>query len=568
MSFPSNQNASLILKGTLDQVRLGTESPLPADKFFELFVPDQHLKDRELSVEQISEGVIGGGLDGGIDAFYLFVNDVLAEEDIELDAFRNRPTISIKIYQSKTENGFGQDTWLKLIPTITDLLDLSVDLTAKTESYNSDLLGIMRRFRQIHEYLLTKSPRLDISIVYASYASEVHVAAPVKGAEDTLVQNVLALFPGAAVSIEYLSATQLLDLYQRSPAQIVVLPFTGSVIIGSNSYVVLVKLGDYVNGVIDEEKKLRVGLLDANVRDFQTLTADVNKEIFHALENPGGSEDFWWLNNGITIVASGATVNGNQLVLSDTKIVNGLQTTHVLYEYAQSMIFEIGSEERVVLVKVLVTDDEDTRDRIIRATNRQTPISPVFLSATEPFHRNLESYLLTKGWYYDRRKNHYRLQGKPSHRIVSMRHIAQAYMATALQRPNDARGRPLSVVKKEYELVFNSSKPIDVYLKALEVTSMVDELLTVVAPNTRTNIRFAVAMLAVSQLVGSIYYDDSMLSRINVASLTEDDVQNLALFTMSALADYMRRELVEPDVGAKSKEFDQDLLLLWDASNS
>lgn len=57
---------------------------------------------------------------------------------------------------------------------------------------------------------------------------------------------------------------------------------------------------------------------------------------------------------------------------------------------------------RSVLVRILVTgDDSHTRDRVIRATNRQTSVPAASLRATEGIQRDIEAFFHGRGWYYD-----------------------------------------------------------------------------------------------------------------------------------------------------------------------
>jgi hypothetical protein len=46
--------------------------------------------------------------------------------------------------------------------------------------------------------------------------------------------------------------------------------------------------------------------------------------------------DFWWLNNGITIIATDFSQHGKTLYLDDLQIVNGLQTSFVIDKYFKS----------------------------------------------------------------------------------------------------------------------------------------------------------------------------------------------------------------------------------------
>jgi AIPR protein len=123
---------------------------------------------------------------------------------------------------------------------------------------------------------------------------------------------------------------------------------------------------------------------------------------------------------------------------------------------------------KVVLVRVIVTTDSEIADRVIRATNSQIYIPPSQLKATEKIHRDIEDFMKKYELYYDRRKNHYKMQGKPIQRIVSIPELAQAVLAAALGRPADARARPSSVLNNdaEYQKVFSDKYPISLYPKA------------------------------------------------------------------------------------------------------
>ena len=62
------------------------------------------------------------------------------------------------------------------------------------------------------------------------------------------------------------------------------------------------------------------------------------RQIQDSLEHYGG-EDFWWLNNGITILAESAQfVTVKELRISHPEIVNGLQLSliHICYLYQQT----------------------------------------------------------------------------------------------------------------------------------------------------------------------------------------------------------------------------------------
>ena len=108
------------------------------------------------------------------------------------------------------------------------------------------------------------------------------------------------------------------------------------------------------------------------MRDYQG-SVNVNKDIKESLEK-GTKEDFWWLNNGVTILASQISVSGKEVVIENPEIVNGLQTSNEIYNYYKS---GGNDSERSVLIRIICPQSEDSRDKIIKATNSQTIIPSV-----------------------------------------------------------------------------------------------------------------------------------------------------------------------------------------------
>jgi hypothetical protein len=247
--------------------------------------------------------------------------------------------------------------------------------------------------------------------------------------------------------------------------------------------------------------QIRKNLFEANVRDYQGSN-QVNEEIQHSLVE-SGKEDFWWLNNGVTIVSTKAVQSSKVLTIEDPQIVNGQQTSTEIFNYFYAE--PRASEVRSVMVRVIVTTDSATRDKVIKATNRQTSITPASLRATDKIHRDIEEYLAPFGIYYDRRKNSQKNLGRPVEKIISISLLAQAIMAIVLQRPDSARARPSSLLKKDedYQQLFSGDYPIEVYLVVAKLIKSVQSYLRslpTLQPKDKTNLTFYVAMHAASTL--------------------------------------------------------------------
>jgi hypothetical protein len=153
------------------------------------------------------------------------------------------------------------------------------------------------------------------------------------------------------------------------------------------------------------------------------------------------------LNNGITILASRISITGDVASIADPQIVNGLQTSTQISNYFDEPGHK--ADERSVMVKIVSSDDEEVRDKIIKATNSQNAVQPATLRATDKIQRDIEATLKGLGLFYDRRKNLYKNEGKPADKIVSIPLMSQVLMSILLGRPDDARARPSSLIKDD-----------------------------------------------------------------------------------------------------------------------
>jgi hypothetical protein len=207
----------------------------------------------------------------------------------------------------------------------------------------------------------------------------------------------------------------------------------------------------------------------------------------------------------VTIIASDTNYSGKQLTIKDPQVVNGLQTSHEIF---QILAKGVGTEdERNVLVRVIVPRTPASYERIVRATNSQTTMPSASLRATDPIHRNIEDYLRSHELYYERRKNYYKNEGRPRDKIVSIPYLSQAVMAIVLGQPNDARARPSTLIKNdhEYKRVFDPKLPIEIFPMCVKVVKRVELALKEAGLTSAdvNNLRFYVAFFAVRRSLKS-----------------------------------------------------------------
>lgn len=487
-------NDQIVLEKIIAEKCRESGEVISPSEYFEIYSAEQILKHHNLTYDEILSGVVAESRDGGIDSIYTFVNGELLKEDTKVNSAQKQNTIELYIIQSKTTSGFSESAITKFRETAEDLFNLSDDINLHKDRYNEELRECVSLFSNAYSQLAKNLPKLLVKYFYVTQGDDLHPN--VKGKVAKLEQCIKKLFGGSEFAFEFVGASKLLEMTRDNPLTTRILEISESPIsTESGSYVCLVGLRKYFEFISDSGAMAR-SLFESNVRDYQGSVV-VNTAIRKTLENKQ-SEDFWYLNNGVTIITPKAIPAGRKITIEDPQIVNGLQSSHEIYRHFSEHSEDIDGDKRSVLVRVICEEDEEARDRIIRATNSQTSIPPASLRSADEIHRNIEDYFGFNGYFYDRRKNFYKNQRKPISKIISIGYLAQAFIAIVLQKPDDARARPSTLLNSDdkYSDIFSRATPIDVYLKVIVILKSVEFFLKEksVDRKTLTNIKFHMAM--------------------------------------------------------------------------
>jgi hypothetical protein len=145
-------------------------------------------------------------------------------------------------------------------------------------------------------------------------------------------------------------------------------------------------------------------LLDQNVRYFLTLDNAVNQEIKNTLVT-GNLHDFWFLNNGLTIVADQVITieNGcHPITLVNPQIVNGAQTAKVVFHVGAETL--TGLSNGTIAIKLIESSNRAFIEKIAIASNTQSRIFGRDLRANDHIQTKLASAIATYGYFYKRKR--------------------------------------------------------------------------------------------------------------------------------------------------------------------
>jgi len=517
-------NNTIILAKCLEEYKTSNEFHLADSDLFELFVITQITKQYDISQEDLEDSIVDGGQDGGIDSLLVMYNDDPIKSRDELGDMKITSSGQMLVFfvQSKTEKSFTESTLDKLLVSTPIIFDLSKKEDELLKRFNAALVDKIMLFRDMWVACAAKGASIKIGYYYACKSNENDVGKAFIDKVQQLKTVTAQSVAGSELSYLNLSSKQLFELFRSRVPEELKLTFKGTPLPitytgGTIGYIGVVKLNDYQKFIFDDQGNVRESLFESNVRHFQG-DVDVNKTIRTTLEKDL-TRDFWWLNNGITIIASRAGHVGDSLTLKGVQIVNGLQTSFSIASYYKIL----EREERSILVKVIISEDKETIDKIISATNSQTAVSVYSLRATDDVQREIELYFEGKGYFYDRRKNYYRNKGKPIARIFSIQNAAQAINTIINRNPSTARARPTSLIKdgKLYSSIFDRGTNYQVYLNCCLIYQAVKKYVqTHFAEKANrqqaSNFLYHITRIAVSVLLSKAYYSTGDVAGINV----------------------------------------------------
>ena len=214
----------------------------------------------------------------------------------------------------------------------------------------------------------------------------------------------------------------------------------------------------------------------SNIRDFKGYNA-INKGIRDTYEKH--PKNFWFYNNGITIVCTKYELKESCVTIKAPQIVNGCQTATTIYNcWKSSNPYDKENIDGTILVKIIQDSKAEKRKEITKYTNSQNAVSGKDFFALDVFRSELKKNFKAMGYFYEIQTNSskwltakYPGNSKYTHlfdakfsksNAISAKEITQTYVATLLKMPAKAKniGQFMPGCEK-YGKVFNENTPVD-----------------------------------------------------------------------------------------------------------
>jgi hypothetical protein len=408
----------------------------------------------------------GGGNDTALDGIAIIVNDhlVTSKEAVDfLIKHLNRLDVRFIFIQSKYQKKFDQNGISKTMLGVYDFFEKNPNLQANDN---------IEHLREIYSYIysktieMEKSPTCEINYVtLGEWNGDKNLEGTIKSFKKRLEgTNLFSKIYFTPIDGKHLKRIYK-ELRKRIAREVefsrnTVLPEIPGV---SQAYIGIMKGEEYLKLICDEDEILQRNLFYDNVRDFQGYNT-VNTEINKSIEDHMSTMRFSLLNNGITIVAKSVNRVGDKFKIQDYQIVNGCQTSHILY-YNRNKL----GDSLYLPIKLIATDDTELANEITKGTNRQTEVKPEAFQALKSFQKDLEEFYSSMRkktsipLYYERRSKQYDSESVKKNEIVTIPLQVNCFISMFLQEPHSTHRYYGELLKTYGNKIFGGSHKLMPY---------------------------------------------------------------------------------------------------------
>ena len=454
----------------------GISSSLSEEKQFEIFA--NYCVIRSFYPEEFDASLItSDDVDAGIDGICFLIDGELITTLMEAKEILKRPkrNIPVMIYfmQSKSGDTYDKGEILKFGQGVNDFIAENSELPqGDFISNQKEIFNLL-----IDNVSKIQNGRADVRLRYITNSNN-PIASEIEATRSTILRELQNSGIFNEANFEYVGLNELISLWDRTRNSITAVfetkqlsPYPAMPGV-SEAYLAIVPLKEYVEKILlDEEHNLRIHIFEDNVRSFLGTNNSVNKLIKETLLSGTVQDRFGILNNGITIIASDVRVQNDKISIENYQIVNGCQTSNVLFEN-----YNLLRSSAMITVRVIEANDSDVISEVVRATNSQSKVEETQFISYENIIRRIEKYFAATEdipgeevkLYFERRIAQYKNTDIPKRRVFSIPETCRAVGAMFLNKPEMAYRYPTKMIVTESDKLLNPrNKEIVFYTAAI-----------------------------------------------------------------------------------------------------
>ena len=395
----------------------------------------------DLDVSEAEQYITDGGSDGGFDAAY-----IVEGSDLQLN---------VVLFQSKytrdlsTDCNFPANAIEKAVNTVSCVFDPSTKINLNARS--------LEKVNEIRSFIL------DGRIPYVTFVM-LNNGLIWNNDGKNYIEN--RFKNQKQVNFVYFNHNDIVKFINRSSKINAQLALTGKAVQEDFNYksVILGKVA--VSEIHKLMKEYGDALLEKNIRRYLGKNS-VNTGIINTLINIHKNQNFFFYNNGVTLICEKMSYNGLQnqdwiVKLDGLQIINGGQTCKTIYQTMEDNPV-VDYSKVYVLVRIYeVNDDENIVQDITYATNSQNPVDLRDLKSNDDRQVLLESSAKELGYVYKRKRDNVSYSNS-----IPVTVAAEAVLSVWRGMPHAARYGKNDLFDGHYEKIFNELNAAQMILAVL-----------------------------------------------------------------------------------------------------
>lgn len=380
---------------------------------FEKFTNYICLASKNIQNFDLLSSCVGDGSDAGIDGIAIAINNRYVNNSAELEVILNNHMdycVELFFVQAKTSESFSTKEIGIFGDGVADVLRPETEIKKVMNDSVQEKYKMIQLI--IDNYMYVKKMTLSLYYVTPGVYKEDdnllsvqnRVLETIRGLDIVDKEDIKLWLLDKTFIRKQFEATKIQNTATFELQNKIDIPYINGV---EEAFLAIMPVKEYLKIIVDENQRIRRGIFELNVRDFAGSDDNrVNQDIIDTL-NSDNRNSFGFLNNGITIVGRSLSKGMGKYTIKNFYIVNGCQTSNVLFENSNSL-----TDDMWVSLKIVITQDDSLIDKIVKATNNQTEVQEIQLISMDEYQKELESYYYSfdkyTKLYYERRDGQYR----------------------------------------------------------------------------------------------------------------------------------------------------------------
>lgn len=384
----------------------------------------------DIDIAEAVQFITDGGNDGGFDAAY-----IAEAQDSQLNVVLFQSKYSRKL---ENESNFPANAVEKAVNTVKCVFDPEATIQLNEKS--------REKVDEIRSFIL------DGHIPYVTF---VMLNNGLKWNQDGQNHIDNAFARQEQVHFVHFSHKNIMEYINRSVPIKTQLNFSGKAIQEDFNYKRVILGRVSVREIYNLMEEFGDRLLEKNIRHYLGVNT-INEKIGTTLLSVEKRQNFFFFNNGITMICEKFSYNGLQdrnwnVKIDKLQIINGGQTCKTIYQTLEENP-NVDFSQVYILVRLYeVNDDEDIIQDITYATNSQNPVDFRDLKSNDEIQKLLEISANDLGYIYKRKRDNH---GNTN--VIPSTVAAEAVFAVWRGKPHLAKYKRNEFFDQYYDEIFSN----------------------------------------------------------------------------------------------------------------